>query len=265
MLAKAGIHVNGEVQIVRFCLSVLKGRFAMFCKECGAQLLNGAKFCSNCGTPIHQKETQKANQKTKATSSGMVAIVCELCGSNELAKENGFFVCQHCGTKYSLEEARKLLNDGVVRLDQSGQVDNLLKRAREFENKKERAKAIDYYNRVLDIDSENKKARAGINKIEQNYGPSVNNVFIELCLDSKSGRHNVYIDGVSVGVLRKKYNGMAIRLDVGSHTLTIVDGVTDLNDTHTCVRFRVDDQYSRVKIEVLSKMLSWPKYKVYYL
>ncbi len=39
----------------------------------------------------------------------MKAIVCELCGSNELIKTDGVFVCQHCGTKYSLEEAKKLL------------------------------------------------------------------------------------------------------------------------------------------------------------
>ena len=39
----------------------------------------------------------------------MKAIVCELCGSNELIKTDSVFVCQHCGTKYSLEEAKKLL------------------------------------------------------------------------------------------------------------------------------------------------------------
>lgn len=38
----------------------------------------------------------------------MKAIVCELCGSNELIKTEGVFVCQHCGTKYSVEEAKKL-------------------------------------------------------------------------------------------------------------------------------------------------------------
>lgn len=39
----------------------------------------------------------------------MQAIVCELCGSNDLLKQDGVFVCQHCGTKYTLEEARKLM------------------------------------------------------------------------------------------------------------------------------------------------------------
>jgi len=33
---------------------------------------------------------------------------CEVCGSSNLIKENGDFVCKGCGMKYTLEEARKL-------------------------------------------------------------------------------------------------------------------------------------------------------------
>ncbi len=42
------------------------------------------------------------------------AIVCELCGSNELIKEDGLFRCMYCGTRYTLEEARKLFVDDTV-------------------------------------------------------------------------------------------------------------------------------------------------------
>lgn len=35
--------------------------------------------------------------------------VCELCGSSDFLKDEGMFVCQGCGTKYTLEEARKLM------------------------------------------------------------------------------------------------------------------------------------------------------------
>ncbi len=49
----------------------------------------------------------------------MKAIVCELCGSNELIKEDGVFRCMYCGTRYTLEEARKLFSDDsvTVRID----------------------------------------------------------------------------------------------------------------------------------------------------
>lgn len=45
----------------------------------------------------------------------MKVIKCELCGSNELLKGEDFFVCQHCGTKYTTEAARKL----IVEISQS--------------------------------------------------------------------------------------------------------------------------------------------------
>ena len=40
-----------------------------------------------------------------------MAMICEICGSTDLVKQDGFFVCQSCGTKYTVEEARKLLGD----------------------------------------------------------------------------------------------------------------------------------------------------------
>ena len=39
------------------------------------------------------------------------AIKCELCGSNELVKQDDYFVCQFCGTKYTPEAAKKLIID----------------------------------------------------------------------------------------------------------------------------------------------------------
>ena len=36
-------------------------------------------------------------------------MVCELCGDSNLIKKDGVFVCQKCGCKYSVEEARKLM------------------------------------------------------------------------------------------------------------------------------------------------------------
>lgn len=39
----------------------------------------------------------------------MKKMICEICGSQSMKKENGVFACQDCGTEYSLEEAKKLL------------------------------------------------------------------------------------------------------------------------------------------------------------
>lgn len=41
----------------------------------------------------------------------MKQLICEMCGGTDLVKEGGVFVCQTCGCKYSVEEARKLMSD----------------------------------------------------------------------------------------------------------------------------------------------------------
>jgi tetratricopeptide (TPR) repeat protein len=83
----------------------------------------------------------------------MQALKCELCGSNDIVKDEGFFVCQYCKTKYTVEEARKMIVEGTVRIDNSGSVGNYIEMARsalEAENLKE---AEDYCNKVIEIDS----------------------------------------------------------------------------------------------------------------
>jgi len=39
----------------------------------------------------------------------MKQLVCEMCGGNDLIKQDGVFVCQNCKTKYSVEEAKKMM------------------------------------------------------------------------------------------------------------------------------------------------------------
>ncbi len=58
----------------------------------------------------------------------MQAIRCELCGSSDIMKQEGFYICQNCKTKYSVEEAMKLI--GVVKIDKSEDIENLLILAR---------------------------------------------------------------------------------------------------------------------------------------
>lgn len=50
----------------------------------------------------------------------MKKTTCEMCGGTDILKKDGVFVCQNCGCKYSLEEARKMIIEGNV--DVSGSV-----------------------------------------------------------------------------------------------------------------------------------------------
>lgn len=41
----------------------------------------------------------------------MKQLTCEMCGSTELIKQDGVFVCQTCGVKYSVEEAKQMMKE----------------------------------------------------------------------------------------------------------------------------------------------------------
>ena len=44
----------------------------------------------------------------------MKALKCEMCSGNDFVKQDGLYVCQFCGTKYTSDEAKKLMIDGEV-------------------------------------------------------------------------------------------------------------------------------------------------------
>ena len=48
----------------------------------------------------------------------MKQLTCEMCGSTDLLKQDGVFVCQSCGCKYSVEEATGIeVNKVTVHID----------------------------------------------------------------------------------------------------------------------------------------------------
>jgi NADH dehydrogenase/NADH:ubiquinone oxidoreductase subunit G len=57
----------------------------------------------------------------------MKKITCEICGSNDLVKQDGFFACEYCGTKYSLEEAKKMMLEGTVEVTGTVNIGNPIK------------------------------------------------------------------------------------------------------------------------------------------
>lgn len=87
----------------------------------------------------------------------MKKLTCEMCGGTNLIKQDGVFVCQNCGTKYSVEEARKMMVEGIVQvngtvqIDSSNKVSNLLALARRAKESGNNTEAESYANQVLEI------------------------------------------------------------------------------------------------------------------
>lgn len=57
----------------------------------------------------------------------MKRLVCEMCGGTDLVKQDGVFVCQNCGTKYSVEEAKKMMVEGAVTVEGTVAVEGTVK------------------------------------------------------------------------------------------------------------------------------------------
>ena len=97
----------------------------------------------------------------------MKAIVCEMCGSQDLVKKDGFYICQNCGTKYAPEEAKKLMievsgtvdiSGSTVQIDNSSFVEKYLQNARRAREKEDWEETEKYYNMVEQNDPDNIEA-----------------------------------------------------------------------------------------------------------
>lgn len=86
----------------------------------------------------------------------MNAMICEMCGSHDLIKQDGVYVCQHCGTKYTVEEARKLL--GTVKIDKTEETQKYLLLARRAREERNNENTEKYYNLVLQEEPNNWEA-----------------------------------------------------------------------------------------------------------
>lgn len=88
----------------------------------------------------------------------MKALKCEMCGSNDVVKQDGLYVCQNCGTKYTVEEARKMMIEGTVsvegtiRIDTSTELKNLYEIARRAKDSDNNEQAAKYYDQILVIE-----------------------------------------------------------------------------------------------------------------
>lgn len=100
----------------------------------------------------------------------MKRLQCELCMSIDIVKDGGYFVCQSCGCKYTIEEARKMMVgstvevagtvdvQGTVQVDNTPYVQRYLANARRAMEKQDWEETEKYYNLVEQNDPDNIEA-----------------------------------------------------------------------------------------------------------
>ena len=95
----------------------------------------------------------------------MKQIKCEMCGNNDLIKQDGLFVCQYCGAKYTVDEAKKLMIDGPVdvsgssvKIDDSDRLGNYYQMAESAFTAKNFVETENYCNKILESTPQDYKA-----------------------------------------------------------------------------------------------------------
>ena len=94
----------------------------------------------------------------------MKQFMCEMCNGTDLVKQDGLFVCQHCGMKYSLEDAKSMMIEGTVdvqgtvKVDNTAFVEKYLTNARRAKEKTDWEEVEKYYNMVEQNSPENIEA-----------------------------------------------------------------------------------------------------------
>ena len=152
---------------------------------------------------------------------GFIALKCPSCGAEiELDSSREFGFCQYCGTKI-VQEKVVVEHRGNVGLDHSNEVKNLLLRASECLRMGDTDGAERYYNRVLDLDFDNKVARS---KMQELYKivkePNLSIMVTVGKMYNKNAAVIVIIDGIERGIIS---NGEieTYRLSVGKHKVCL--------------------------------------------
>ncbi|MDR1018278.1 MAG: zinc ribbon domain-containing protein, partial [Lachnospiraceae bacterium] len=78
----------------------------MYCKNCGTQLPDEAKFCNLCGTKQDvEMHNQEVNDETRSASNNIsYSLRCQICGkeyssTDEICQRNyseGEYICNEC-------------------------------------------------------------------------------------------------------------------------------------------------------------------------
>lgn len=147
----------------------------MFCVSCGTQLPEGAKFCMKCGDSVGR--AGESDNSESISNPKLIPAKCTSCGAAlKVDASQQAAICPFCNSAYIVEQAINNYNISVngdlnvenATININGiDSDNLLLRAKEFEQKGEYETALDYYNQVLDADALKQEAREGVERVKK--------------------------------------------------------------------------------------------------
>lgn len=156
----------------------------------------------------------------------LIAMKCPCCnGELNVDGDREFCFCQYCGTKIMIDDEIKKAK-GMALTSRTLEVDNLLKRAKRFESMGNEEQALEYYDKVLDVDADNEEAIASIERIRTTVTDI--NLFIKYERTTRwTPKVHLYVDGEYVGEMsRGDVKGFVC--PVGSHTIRLMMDEIDI-------------------------------------
>lgn len=129
----------------------------------------------------------------------MKQLTCEMCGGTDLMKQDGVFICQSCGCKYSVEEAKRMMIEGsvdvsgsTVKVDNSAFVEKYLQNARRAKMKEDWEETEKYYNMV------EQNAPQNIEAVFYSSYAKARRTLMERDLEKRKAAFNVFANSISV-------------------------------------------------------------------
>ena len=145
----------------------------MFCVNCGTQLPEGSRFCVRCGTAM-AGNTDSFKKSASPIGKRIVSSTCTSCGANlEINPEKTIATCPFCDSTYIVDQEINSTDSNSnserssQRDDSEANIENLLRRARNFEEEGQLEAALDYFSKALDMDLLNDEAQDGMFRVAE--------------------------------------------------------------------------------------------------
>lgn len=138
----------------------------MFCTHCGQQLIEGANFCSNCGSPqgsVSPMRSAFSGAINLNESRSLVPAMCPNCNAHmRVDTSNRIARCNNCGTECLVQDAIKSINvTGIVQVSNATinvsntNINSLLQRVEMMLQEEDFDEAKERCNTILDSDPTN--------------------------------------------------------------------------------------------------------------
>ena len=94
----------------------------------------------------------------------MEVLTCDVCGGKLVMQAGKIAKCEYCGLEYSTESLREKVMEikGTVNVQGIASAENILSRANDFYDSKDYEKALEYYDKYLDLNPNDEDVKAKI-------------------------------------------------------------------------------------------------------